>query len=280
MGGWVSSRKGILAAGLVALVAIPLGVAEYWRHRAKPEPTPIVFRKEPLAVPSYEPIQYNGHDSATPAQKAQFSKIRDFALAAMERRHVSAERTNQFLWQMHFFVPVHYKPISCTKIDYNSQTTKRDVVAMIAAMDEVYKKFVIEKNMPDDEIEVKDRIHQHNDSAHAYFLAVGVHIKDAWVSNSELDYNDRLDVYSFHLEKFIEHLQIYNFYGPKSVLIMPETPDDIREFDQRTNVIWPSYLAYACQIGYLNGKNSGFDLNDKMTHGYFYKYGDGSTHDF
>ncbi|WP_428334669.1 hypothetical protein [Novosphingobium sp.] len=65
------------------------------------------------AIPSYEPIQFRGKNSMTPAQKARYREIYRFALSDMERHHVPAERVDQFLWQMHFFVPVQYQPVTC-----------------------------------------------------------------------------------------------------------------------------------------------------------------------
>lgn len=130
----MSARKRIIVA--VAGVAIAVGtLAGGFRVYAALFGGP--------EVPNYEPIQYNGKDSLTPAQKAKFQEIYNFAVADMERRRVSARKFNQFLWQMHFFVPVHYKLFDCAELNKKAPLAERasDYVAMGEAMRDTHDAF-------------------------------------------------------------------------------------------------------------------------------------------
>ena len=136
--GW---RVNLLVGGLLAVIAVARADA----HSRSPveQAATVANTNARHDVPNYEPIQFDGKDSMTAAQKAKYREIYRYSLTEMERNHVSAERADQFLWMIHFFVPVQYKPVVCQKLrsKNNKADELKDFAAMSKSMTRVWRKY-------------------------------------------------------------------------------------------------------------------------------------------
>ena len=94
-------------------------------------------------IPNYEPIKNGSQEVLTTEQKKLMADINRFAVTDMQRRHVSPEKINHFLWQMHFFTPVKYSKVNCADpLAYKSAPEKiDDFMSMGSAMDDIVKKY-------------------------------------------------------------------------------------------------------------------------------------------
>ncbi|WP_206244855.1 hypothetical protein [Novosphingobium terrae] len=183
----------------------------------------------PRLVPTYEPIQYGGRDSLSKEQKAKFQAIRDLGLEEMVRRHVSSKRYNQFLWLMHFYVPVHYKEVQCSAgRPINVSKDAADIDAMGLAMKPIidrYDKGINEKNP---HIPEKNRY--------------------PFIENA-MNSDDRLDLYSYNLWTFIG--------------VYANRPANYETFIHFTDRLTSQYEDVHCFHGEGNLVN-GFAINDRF----------------